>query len=818
MDSISNHKKRQKQVTELLQYILDNTPIILWAIDKDGIFTLQEGAGLKAFGLVPGQRIGQSIFDVNQDIPDTAPYVKRALAGESLSVEFKMRGNYFQHRAIPTRDTNGNITGVVGVSLDITRTHQVENELMETRSRAALLQQIGKMGFWEWDINEDRVFWSENVGPIFGIDNQDFDGDYNAYLNATHPEDKQALTEKLSATVKSGSDFEVEHRILWPDQSTRWVYCSGNVLRDTSGKALRMTGFVLDVTEKHIANEEMKKLSRALEQTADSVMIVNNKGIIEYINKAFEKMSGFSQEELIGNKPSILKSGMHNTDFYHQLWATLLKGKIYNNIITNRKKDGTLYDEERTITPLTDENNKITHFVATGRDITERKQIHERLQYLAHHDVLTGLPNRTLFIERMDYTLKRCARESGKIALLFLDIDHFKNINDTLGHEVGDLLLKQLALRLQETLRECDLIARIGGDEFLILLDNISSIDDITYIAKKILTVFSSAFRIEERELFVTTSIGISVSPTDGSDTQTLLKNADIAMYRSKEQGRNTFQFYSADMSSRALQRLSLETSLRYALENDEFTLYYQPQLSLHTHKIIGVEALLRWQHPEIGMVSPLDFIPLLEETGLIKPVGEWIIKTACHQARQWHIDFDNSLKVAINISNHQINSGELKNTLEKILKETEVDSTMIELEITESAIMEDTPLTRSVFNAIDKMGFQIALDDFGTGYSSLSYLQRYPFDTIKIDRSFIRDITSNDDDAAITKAIIAMANNLNLAVVAEGIETEEQLQFLEESRCDVIQGFHVGRPVPAEEITLLFNRLQQNSFPDPVP
>jgi diguanylate cyclase (GGDEF)-like protein/PAS domain S-box-containing protein len=430
----------------------------------------------------------------------------------------------------------------------------------------------------------------------------------------------------------------------------------------------------------------------------------------------------------------------------------------------------------------------------------EKYRDQETLATMAYYDVLTGLPNRVLLLDRLRQAVIEAGRHERLVALLFLDLDRFKNINDTLGHEMGDLMLQNVAKRLQECVRPGDTVARPGGDEFIILLADVAHVDDVSRVAQKITDVFSLPFEIGGRELFMTCSIGISLYPFDDCDIETLYRNADAAMYHAKDEGRNNFQFYSAEMNSQSLKRLTLETALRRALERDEFRLYYQPQIDVKTGRIIGAEALIRWQHPELGLVPPLEFIPLAEETGLIVPIGEWVLRTACTQARAWQDAGLVLSRVAVNLSARQFRQPLLLDMITAALRQTGLAPERLEIELTESLVMQNVNRTIEVLQGLKRMGVSVAVDDFGTGYSSLSYLQRLPIDAIKIDRSFIEHIPGNPDDAAIATAIIALAKSLELTVVAEGVETQEQLNFLRHHDCDTAQGYYFARPLPAEE------------------
>ncbi|MFV2005415.1 MAG: putative bifunctional diguanylate cyclase/phosphodiesterase, partial [Gammaproteobacteria bacterium] len=569
-------------------------------------------------------------------------------------------------------------------------------------------------------------------------------------------------------------------------------------------------------TRQYLDELQMRKMSSALEQTADMVLIANKDGIIEYVNPMFEKITGYRQDELIGGKTNILNSGRHDKAFYKNLWDIILRGDVFIDVLINKKKDGSIFYQDEIITPLTNKNGEISHFIATGRDISQRMENEKRLQHIAHHDALTNLPNRVLFMDRIKRSLAHAKRNSERAAVLFFDLDRFKNINDTLGHIIGDKLLIEIASRLKKAIREDDSIARLGGDEFAVLVDKISSENDVTQIAQKILSCLEKSAQIDGHSLYTTASIGISLFPDDGEDAGTLLQNADIAMYRAKDMGKNNYQFYSKDMSARAIQRLKMENSLRMALKNNEFLLYYQPQIDTQNQSITGVEALIRWQHPELGLISPSEFIPLLEETNLILDVGDWVLDTACQQIKKWSQSGYADLTISINVSGRQFHD---ENFYERMLELTEkygIRTEQIELEITESILMDKQKKTIENINNLGRYGFRIAIDDFGTGYSSLSYLQRFRIDTLKIDRSFIKDIVTNSDDATITMAIIAMAHSLKVNIVAEGVETQQQLDFLKQQDCQLAQGYLFSYPLASKEMTkLLHSGIAQKGSPE---
>jgi diguanylate cyclase (GGDEF)-like protein/PAS domain S-box-containing protein len=566
------------------------------------------------------------------------------------------------------------------------------------------------------------------------------------------------------------------------------------------GTVSNVIGFGVDVTARKRAEGYMRMLATALEQTADSVIITGTDGTIEYVNQAFVNTTGYDAYEVIGRTPNVLKSGKHDTAFYRELWDTILAGKSFGQVFVNRRKDGSHFSEEKSITPLKDATGRITHFVSTGRDISERIETQERLHFLANHDALTGLPNRTLCFDRMEQSISRARWNQRVVATLFVDLDQFKNINDTLGHNVGDDLLRVLADRLKAVVRDGDTVARFGGDEFVIILDNVAVVSDVAVVAQKLLDALAPPVELGATLLQVGASIGVSTFPADGEDPGTLLKNADIAMYRAKESGRNAYQFYSREMSARAFERIMIESQLRLAVTRGEFTLHYQPQIDVSRNHVVGVEALLRWQQLDRGLVSPAEFIPVLEETGLIVPVGEWVLTQACEQLARWRAAGLPGLRMSVNLSSRQFQQPKLATVVADTLARVHLPPDSLEVELTESLLMRPSDIAERTITALDNLGVRFGLDDFGTGFSSLSYLQRYPFDTLKLDRSFVRDLPGDAHDAALTRAILAMGQSLKLEVVAEGVETESQRQFLLAHGCVTMQGYLFARPMPADQ------------------
>ncbi len=559
--------------------------------------------------------------------------------------------------------------------------------------------------------------------------------------------------------------------------------------------------------------------NRALEVSRNGVMLCDAADPalpMIYVNPAFERITGYRLKEVLGRNPVFLQGDDRDQPDRARLRSAINHGKDGTATLRNYRKDGSLFWNELFIAPVFDESGTLTHYVGIINDITERKRYQEQLEYQAQHDQLTGLPNRNLMQDRLEQALVYARRYHRTAAVLFLDIDHFKVINDTLGHGIGDQLLRVVAARLQDSARQGDTVARYGGDEFVLLLPDLEWIEDVNRLADRILTSVARPMEIDGHRLQVTVSIGATLFPRDGEDSVALLKNADAAMYRTKELGRNSIHFFTEDLNSRLMERLTLERQLRRAIEEQELRLYYQPQVEVTTGQLVGLEALVRWEHPELGLVSPTRFITLAEETGLILLLGERVLQKACEQLAAWRQQGLPRVAVAVNVSARQLADDLFVDKLERLLQQTGVEPEALELELTESSVMDDPLEMLGRIRRLKELGVTIAIDDFGTGYSSLSHLKRFPFDKLKIDQSFVRDITSDPDDAAIALAVIGIAKSLKLRVIAEGVETEGQLRYLMHNGCDEVQGFLFGRPQPAEELTGLL--ASNTRFPLPRP
>jgi diguanylate cyclase (GGDEF)-like protein/PAS domain S-box-containing protein len=562
-----------------------------------------------------------------------------------------------------------------------------------------------------------------------------------------------------------------------------------------------------DITERKKAEEGLRLMAKIFEGSQDAIVITNTRSHIIDANRGFSSITGYSKVEVIGKHPIFLTSEQHETGFYFALRRALFASGSWSGELWLKRKNDELFPAWFSVYSVKDENRLTTHFVGIFSDITERKEAENRLRQLAHYDALTGLANRTQFIERLKWAVEVAKRNGDQTALMFLDLDRFKLVNDTLGHQAGDQLLIEVARRLTHCVRETDTVSRLAGDEFTIILNSIKNASDVGLVAKKILESFKHPAMIGGREIFISTSIGLTLFPNDGETVNELIKNADTAMYHAKERGRNNYQYFSEAMNQKVIDELEMETNLRQALKNDEFLLYYQPKYHLQSKKMVGVEVLLRWRHPSLGFISPARFIPQAEKSDLILSLGEWVLRTACERCVQWKKEGADLVKIAVNLSGTQLKQHNLIDNVKAILEETQLPAKFLEFELTEGVLMDNTEVTINTLNRIKSMGIHLSIDDFGTGYSSLSYLKRFPIDTLKIDQSFIKEITTSSDDSAIASTIIAMAHNLRLTVIAEGVEMQAQLELLEEKGCDEVQGYLLSRPLPETDFRqLLFD------------
>jgi diguanylate cyclase (GGDEF)-like protein/PAS domain S-box-containing protein len=559
----------------------------------------------------------------------------------------------------------------------------------------------------------------------------------------------------------------------------------------------------IDETRQRRSAESLRKAAVVFEASSESILILNKDKTIKMVNTAFTKTTGYSFNEVQSKSPQIYNAQNNSRELFQEIWQSIDDQDVWTGELSSKKRSGELFNEWASITAVRNEHGQVVEFVMICSDITHRKEAENKIVYQANYDELTGLPNRTLFLDRLKQSIMRCKRESAMLALLIIDLDRFKNINDSLGHSIGDQLLKRVSEILESSLRKTDTLARLGGDEFAVVLAPIFGPRNASRVAQNLITKLSEPIRLSSYEVTIGASIGVALYPNDATFPEDLVKGADSAVYKAKEKGRNNYQFYTEDMQLAALRRLSMERDLRSALENEQFELHFQPQVDAKTELVVGVETLIRWNHPNKGWIAPIEFIPLAEDTGLIIPIGDWVLAQACLQIKSWQQQGIAPKSIAINVSGRQFLASDFVKKVEKIVFDTGVNADSVELELTESMLVDDVELALQTLNKLKFMGIKLSVDDFGTGYSSLSYLKQFPLHTVKIDQSFVRDINTDEDDRAIVDAIIQMGHALGLYIIAEGVEEQEHVKYLTDVGCDALQGYYFSRPMSAEDTTL---------------
>ncbi len=730
---------------------------------------------------------------------------------------------------------------------NVTERFRVDESLKKIRSELVTAQKIAHLGSWEWDLVSGNINWSDELYRIYALPAQSLVITYATILSYVHSDDRENIMTAIYTALDSRTPFSIDHRIVRADGLTRTVHLSGESIMDAEGKTTRMLGTTQDITERVRTEQELRLLKNitlaiggaqdlhaalaiVLQKVCESTEWILGQAWLPDVEGKYLECSPAWFAGVEGLEG--IRAVSHRTKFTSgqglpgRVWlrkapvwildvtqdpnfprasaaATVgLKAAFGIPVLSNDEVVAIL---EFFVREPRAEDERLAQLMSAIAvhlgTVIQRKRSEERLNYMAHHDALTDLPNRVLLHDRLQSILVDADRHDRLAAVLFLDIDNFKTINDTLGHEMGDSLLKAVAKRLQECVRAGDTVARLGGDEFSVILAEVRHVDDVARVVKKILDTVAEPYQISGKELFVTTSIGITLFPFDENTPDGLLKNADVAMYRAKEAGRNTYCYYTAEMNTRAHERLRIETSLRHALEREELFLHYQPQIDLKDGHLTGVEALIRWHHPELGQISPAEFIPAAEETGLIGAIGEWVLQTACKQNKAWQEAGLPPMQVTVNVSGWQLKRQNLVGLVKRILKETQLAPEYLGLELTESMLIDNVAQTVAMMDELYTLGIRFSIDDFGTGYSSLSYLRRFSIDTLKMDQSFVRGIPANDEDAAIAKAIIVMAHSLGMKTLAEGVETVEQMVFMQTHACDVAQGYYYSPPLSADAV-----------------
>lgn len=797
-------QRRERELAEqaaLLQTTLDNLPQGVVVFDADDRLLVWNNRLLAMLDLSDGELVQRmprcslpkvlAPLPPMQDMRDQSEWIM--VDGRTLSIRYA---------TMPGGGSLMTLTDITLRRLQEIHIQQLLDELRATFENA----HVGIVHL------RNRVFVNCNarMAELFGWDSPDsLIGKTTESIYASRQdwiEDGEMAYDELAKTGVSDREYLFSKR----DGTPVWCHRTGRAInpKDPQGGSIWVFA---DITQRRQHEAQLRLAHTVFEHSSEALMVTDRAGIIADVNRAFTVVTGYSAEEAIGQPASLLNSGYQPKGFYDEMWKTLLATGRWSGELIDRRKNGECYPKWLSISTAYGPHGEIVNFIGSFQDISERKAAEEKIRFLAHHDPLTTLPNRLLLRDRFGQAIEQCKRTGKLMAFMFLDLDEFKCINDSLGHRVGDELLIAVVQRFRDCLRETDTISRQGGDEFIILLSDIDSPVAAAAVANKILNSMTSPFDIQGQQINSSVSIGIAMAPIDGGDFDMLLQKADIAMYNAKERGRGRFSFFRQDMNDAALNRHRLVNAMHKALDDGQFRLHYQPQTSIQDNSLIGSEALLRWIMPNGKSISPVEFIPIAEETGLILPIGEWVIGEACRQLRQWH-DAGLAIKTAVNVSGVQIYHADIPSLLAKHTREAGIAPSAIEIELTESTLMKDSQIVREVIREFKALGCSVAIDDFGTGYSSLAYLSRFQVDKLKIDRSFIAGSAASEEDRAIVRAITQMAHALKLNAVAEGVETPAQLSFLNACGCNVAQGYLISHALPADE----FKRFANQPRPSP--
>jgi len=803
-------KTRQlAQESEKNRALLLNGSDGIHILDLDGNVIEASDAFCRMLGYTREETIGMNVahWDGMFDRAELSPVIRQQYANQTRvqfeTVHRRRDGTVFDVEISGYPLMLGDQPLMFYSSRDITERKRAEGALRDTTERLNEAQELSKIGSWELDFATGKLVWSDEIFRLFEIDPNRFDATYEAFLDTVHPDDRDAVNKAYTESLANRAPYEIKHRLRMQDGRIKWVLerCSSEF--DSAGRPIRSVGTVQDIS-REVEVEEQLRIAAAAFESQQAMAITDAEGTILRVNSAFTELTGYSAEEALGQNPRMLESGRHDANFYRQMWDAVTRTGSWQGEIWDRHKNGEIRPRWMTLTAVKDAKGAVTHYVSSQVDITERKAAEEEIRQLAFYDPLTRLPNRRLLLDRLQQALTTSARTQRHGALLFIDMDNFKALNDTLGHEKGDLFLKLVADRLQQCLREGDTVARLGGDEFVIVLEALSkepveAAEQTERLGEKLLQSLDRPYLIDENEHISTASIGATLFGRDHAAEDDLMKQADLAMYQAKAAGRNTLRFFDPEMQATISRYVILETELRKAIDEAQLVLHYQPVVDASDH-ICGAEALVRWQHPKHGMVLPGDFIRIAEQSGLILPLGQWVLEAGCAQLATWAAKQETAhLSLSINISGRQLQQPDFTERIQAALRRTGADPHKLKLELTEGLLMENVEDTIAKMGALSALGVQFALDDFGTGYSSLSYLKRLPLKTLKIDRTFIKDVVDDPNDAAIAKMVIALAEQLGLAVIAEGVELEGQREFLARQGCHGYQGYLFSPPVPLD-------------------
>lgn len=791
-----------------LRVVLDGimgapTGIAIIAIDEALVVRHFNGVGTRLFGVSPEQVIGRSVTDIHDEIGVDNERFRQALGIAERDGQYRFEQristdaglHHLDSRLLPLRGASGVVSGYLLLARDVTELIMAED------AQRKLIQAVEQspVSIIITDTHGVIEYVNRRFSQVTGYSAEEVLGRRMNFARSGFT--PRETYEDMWGTILAGREWSGELLNRRKNGELYWDHVRIMPVIGTGGDVTHFVSLQEDISRRRRDEETLRLWATVFENSGEGVMVTDHDNRIIHVNRAFTEISGYAADDVIGENPRILGSGRHDEAFFREMWNVLTRTGHWQGEIWDRRRNGEVYPKWMGISAVRDPRGLTTHYVAIFSDISDRKAAQDRIEHLAHHDPLTGLPNRILLSDRFTQGVAHADRTGARIAMLFLDLDRLKTVNDSLGHAVGDKLLQTLVERLLECVRETDTVSRQGGDEFVMLITEVPGPESVADIAQKILAHASREFQVDGLTLSGSFSIGISLYPDDGKDFETLLRKADTAMYHAKDAGRNTYRFFTEQMNVNALDRLLMQNSMRQGLENGEFILHYQPQVDLVSGSVIGVEALLRWNRPGFGLVGPDRFVPVAEESGQIIGLGEWVLREACRQAQAWRNAGLPPMRMAVNISALQLLRGNLLDTVTNALDASGLDPCMLELELTESILIQNVARNLDTVRELKARGIEIAIDDFGTGYSSLAYLKRLAVERIKIDRSFVRDISTDPEDAAIIRAVIQMAQSLQLVALAEGVETHEQLAFLRAAGCGEAQGFLFTHPLPADQI-----------------
>lgn len=808
-----------RESEQRLSAIFDSAPAGMVLFDTEFRYQLINNTLAEINDIPAADHIGKTVAEVLPEITDiiyplfrqiletNQPILNQELTGETPNKPNEI--SHFNISYFPIPGSMGKPNGIGAVVIDVTERKRTEEALRKSEERFNLAMQGANDGVFDWNLVTNEIYYSPRWKSMLGYADSELQNDFSAWEDLIDPVDREKSWDMLTDYINGQRDnFKLECRMRHKDGHWVDILSRAFLVKNEQDKAVRVVGTHVDISEQKSTEAMIHLLSQTVEQSPVLVEITDTGGRIQYVNSTFERVTGYSAEEVIGRNPSFLTSGLTPENRQQEIWGALHSGQPWTGELQNRKKNGDIYWENAHIAPVFDPSDKVTHYLAVKEDITEKRTQEERILRQAHFDALTGLPNRFLALDRLTQLTKEAKRTGTQVAVLFLDLDGFKRVNDSLGHEAGDRLLVLAADRLLSGVRDGDTVCRLGGDEFIILLSGLTQAVDARPVVMGLISRFREPFTLNGRDLIVTTSIGIAVFPEDGNQPAELLSNADTAMYHSKEQGRNTYHYFTSAMNQNVSRRLALEEQLHGALDRGEFSLNYQPLVDLTSGRITGAEALLRWHNTALGEVSPEEFIPIAEQTGSIDEIGQHVLQQALAWTGAWREIQGDGFKIAVNLSPRQFRNPRLATNIDQALQQAGVPATALELEITEGVLMSGHAYIESTLTTLKELGVNIAMDDFGTGYSSLSYLRSYPFNVLKIDRSFIHDITVDPADRELVNAAILMAHGLGLKVIAEGVETVEQLENLRAMGCETAQGYYFSKPVSPEAFCELIEKV----------